>query len=98
MKYSVLSFENGRYIKRAEFESYDDAFQYGMRTKGIREFQIKENTQKMYAVYKESAGGVKHFLQLFTNELDAADFCDVHGWEWCDEETRFVWSLDYCEV
>ena len=96
MKYEILSFENGRKIRRGAFDNYADAFDYAIQN-NIKDFQVKEQGVTMYAVYIELAGGVKHFLQLFTNELDAADFCDVHGWEYCDKN-RFVWSLDYCEV
>lgn len=53
----------------------------------------------MFAVYMVSPGGVKgDYIRVFENEIDAADFCDVRGWEWCDPDTRFVWNLDYMEV
>lgn len=51
----------------------------------------------MFVVYMCSPGGVRHNLRLFEHEIDAADFCDIHGWEWTDGN-GFVWSLDYREV
>ena len=51
----------------------------------------------MFVVYIESAGGVRHDLRVFENEIDAADYCDIHDWTWIDEN-RFQWKLDYREV
>lgn len=52
----------------------------------------------MFAVYKVSPGGVKgDYIRVFENEIDAADYCDVHGWHYLDEN-RFEWNLDYREV
>ena len=51
----------------------------------------------MYGVYKKSPGGVKEHIRVFKNEIDAADFCDQHGWELRDEN-GFLWELDYAEV
>lgn len=50
----------------------------------------------MFVVYMY-AGCVKHDLQVFENEIDAIDFCDVHDWHWLDEN-RFEWALDVREV
>ena len=52
----------------------------------------------MYGVYKVSPGGVKGgYVRVFEHEIDALDWCDQQGWEYCDEN-RFVWKLDYREV
>ena len=52
----------------------------------------------MWGVYKVSPGGVKgDYIAVFKNEIDAADYCDVHGWNYLDEN-RFEWNLDYREV
>lgn len=50
----------------------------------------------MFAVYKKS-GKCRIDIAVFEHEIDAADFCDVRGWELTDEN-GFVWDLDYREV
>lgn len=53
----------------------------------------------MFGVYKISPMGKKReYIRIFEHEIDALDYCDFHGWEYCDPETRFVWKLDYKEV
>ena len=52
----------------------------------------------MFGVYKVSPGGVDGgYIAVFENEIDAADYCDVHDWSYLDEN-RFEWHLDYREV
>ena len=47
----------------------------------------------MYATYKKS-GDKKYYIRLYVEEIEAADWCDVHDWELIDEDgTR--WELDY---
>lgn len=52
----------------------------------------------MFIVYKKSSGGIRRDLVSFETEEEAVEFCTSHNWEWCDEETRFVWGLDYREL
>lgn len=53
--------------------------------------------KKMYEVYVESAGGIKHTIDQFETVEKAIAFCEDHGWTWVDEN-HFEWSLDYREV
>lgn len=53
--------------------------------------------KKMYEVYMESAGSVKHAINQFETEKKAIAFCECHGWTWVDEN-RFEWNLNYREV
>lgn len=62
----------------------------------ILQQQHGEGGTKMFAVYKKS-GKCRIDIAVFEHEIDAADFCDVRGWELTDEN-GFVRDLDYREV
>lgn len=54
---------------------------------------VKEDV-KMFVVFKKSPGGCRINIRVFEHEIDAADYCDVRGWELKDEN-GFLWELDY---
>ena len=49
-----------------------------------------------FKVQMISPGGVRHDLYCDLTEREAIDYCEMHNWEYCDENC-FVWSLDYVE-
>ena len=56
----------------------------------------KAEDETVWDVYISSGFGTVRYLTSFPDEIQAEEFCEQNGWEWCDGNC-FVWDMSYEE-